>query len=207
MCSPRNSRSIKCVFWSTSWLALGQPPFQIVYVSKVYVPLFCLLPKFCLVSPYDVVFSLWLGWPATEWETGPEPKKVGEMAGGHFWGFQNGQIAGQLKFGDFLPIRPFARPCFGHLGTPPNMAAGHFVSHSVPRHPSRNIFPCFKDTSAVLGSWNPEVTTFQTPKTLCFNRTMANFHANISVKLGQCQKHKVFHLHACTLSPLPPPSM
>ena len=69
-----------------------------------------------------------------------------------------GQIAGQLKFGDFLPIRPFgnARPFFGHFGTPPpprEMAAGHFVghfsaifgsgpvSHSVAGQPSLNNRP------------------------------------------------------------------
>ena len=33
-----------------------------------------------------------LGWPNTEWKTGPEPKMAGEMAGGHFSGVsQNGQ--------------------------------------------------------------------------------------------------------------------
>ena len=57
------------------------------------------------------------GWPATGWETGPEPKMAGEMAGGHFSaGFRKmaRQTAGQLKFGDSLTIRPVARPFFDH---------------------------------------------------------------------------------------------
>ena len=82
------------------------------------------------------------------------------MAGGHFLGggSQNGrkmagQMAGQLKFGDFLYARPFARPFFGHFGTPPpqKMAAGHVegrfsaifgsgpVSHAVAGQPSRKV--------------------------------------------------------------------
>ena len=81
-----------------------------------------------------------IGWPATEWETGPEPKMAGEMAGelagGHFsGGFQNGrkmagQLAGQPKFGHFLVVQPVARLFFGHFGTPPRkMAAGQFAGH------------------------------------------------------------------------------
>ena len=60
-----------------------------------------------------------------------------------------GQIAGQLKFGDFLHVRPFARPFFGHFRTPPKNGCrpfrqpffGHFWfwagSHSVAGRPSR----------------------------------------------------------------------
>ena len=94
--------------------------------------------------------GLRLGWPATERETGPEPKMAGEMAGSQFLGggFQHGRkMAGQLKFGDFLSIRPLAQQFFGHSGTP-EMAghfAGHFsatfgsgpVCHSVAGQPSR----------------------------------------------------------------------
>ena len=38
MCSPPNPGKIKCSFWLTGWLSCGQPHFQKVYVSKVYVP-------------------------------------------------------------------------------------------------------------------------------------------------------------------------
>ena len=32
----------------------------------------------------QVLAAALLGWPATEWETGPEPKMASEMAGSHF---------------------------------------------------------------------------------------------------------------------------
>ena len=91
--------------------------------------------------------ELRLGWPATEWETGPEPKMAGEMAGSHFLGgFQNGrkmagQMAGQLKFGDFLHVRPFARPFLGHFWTPTKkMAAGHFSAFPFCSRPAESQF-------------------------------------------------------------------
>ena len=66
--------------------------------------------------------ALRLGWPATEWEMGPEPKMAGEMAGqiagGHFSGGSDmaekmaGKMAGQPKIGQILAggRRPFGRP-------------------------------------------------------------------------------------------------
>ena len=49
-----------------------------------------------------IALYLRLGWPATEWETGPEPKMAGEMAGGRFSGGGSemaGQMAGQPRIG------------------------------------------------------------------------------------------------------------
>ena len=66
------------------------------------------------------LFTLRLGWPATEWETGPEP----QMAGGHFsGGFRTGckmagPMAGEQKFGRFLAVQPFVWQFFCHFGTP-----------------------------------------------------------------------------------------
>ena len=39
--------------------------------------------------------GLRLGWPATDWETGPGQKVAGKMAGSHLSGSQNGQTNGQ----------------------------------------------------------------------------------------------------------------
>ena len=71
--------------------------------------------------------SLRLGWPATEWETSPEPKMAEKWPAK--WPTENGRkMAGQLKSGDFLHIRPFARPIFGQFGTLSG-AGRHFASN------------------------------------------------------------------------------
>ena len=79
------------------------------------------------VTPETNGVATWL--PCHRVGDGPRTKNGREMgAGSHFSGvFQNGrkmagQIAGQLEFGDFLPVRPF----FGHFG---KMATGHFAGH------------------------------------------------------------------------------
>ena len=75
--------------------------------------------------------------PATEWETGPEPRMAEKWlakwpAAISQGGSQNGRkMAGQPKNHQILAVRPFSRPFFGHVGTPPprKMAAGHFAGH------------------------------------------------------------------------------
>ena len=100
--------------------------------------------------------ALRAGWPATEWETGSEPKMAENgwrngrqpfSGGGGPKKAQKiaGQIAGHAQNHQILAVRPF----FGHFGTPQKMAAGHFaghfsaifgsepVSHSVAGRPGR----------------------------------------------------------------------
>ena len=72
------------------------------------------------------------GWPATEWETGPEPKMAGEMAGemagGHFRGCS--KMAEQIGRTNGWTAKIW--PLFGCpaiLEHPRKLAAGHFSGH------------------------------------------------------------------------------
>ena len=100
---------------------------------------------------WDSGLATWMAY--CRMGNGPKPKAAEKWrakwpaailgGGGGFpkWPRSGGQIAGQRKFGDFLPVRPFAWPFFFHFGNPPppGMAASHFSailgfgpgSHSV----------------------------------------------------------------------------
>ena len=91
--------------------------------TMVFLP-YCKGCCVCFLSCGGRRFSLRFGWPATEWETGPEPNMAEKFsakwpaaifrgAGGFpKWPKMARQIVGQLKFGDFLPaiFRPFWDP-------------------------------------------------------------------------------------------------
>ena len=79
-----------------------------------------------------------VGWPATEWETGLEPKMAKNWPAkrsGHFSGvFQNSrkmarQMAGQAENLQILAGQPFVQPFFGHFEHPRKTFRRPFLGH------------------------------------------------------------------------------
>ena len=148
---------------------------------------YCHMHRHICAMPHSATYcaiALRLGWPATEWETGPEPKMAGEMAGemagGHFsGGSRNGPKNGRTNgwtaknrpnFGcpAICPaiFRPFRDPpekwppAISPAISPAIFGSGP-VSHSVAGQPSRNDSRGIRSKPRICTTIATSITQFE----------------------------------------------